>query len=373
MRYIRAARMLGIFILIFPVSGCGLPRKQDAFFGQVTRLKTLNLASDTTWEGVVEIDVTVTIPSGVTLTIKPGTQIRFVPVQREIYGAGGGLIIQGTLIAKGTRNARIIFTSAAAKPRKGDWNDLFFIVSEGDNIIEHCVIQYANIGIHGHFCKLKVRHSRLNENWRGFLFQESELLIENNQLSDNNSGIKFRDSEVELTGNSVTNSFSGIDGFRSQVTARNNRVGNCYISSVKFRESELDYRGNTIENSRVGLQVKESSKVTISDSSFLNNFESGLLLKGSLVTLDHSVISGNGGDGVSVKNTGLKVNYCNIVDNDKYAIDNDGMTGIDARNNWWGTTDIILIAEQIYDFYDQESSGKVDFAFFLDEPIPRIK
>ena len=374
MKKFRGTCITFLNLILLLTWGCALPQQRIVRFGKLTKIQTTNLAEDTVWEGEIVIDGVVTIPSGLTLTIKPGTIIKFVPTTSTAYGAGGGIIVNGTLVARGTKKAKIIFTSAAKKPAKGDWNDIFFIVSEGDeNILDHCVIRYANIGVHGHFCKLRVTNCDFSDNWRAFQFQEAEFEISDCNLINNNYGIRFRDSEVRIHRNQISDSFSGIEAFRSQVVIKDNQVKNCYLTSIKFREAEINYIGNSIENCRFGLQVNDSSQVEITDSDFINNYESGIYLKNSLAHLKRNNIKGNGGDGISIKDTGLNLNYNNIINNGKYAVDNSGKSSINAQYNWWGNTDILDIAQSIYDYFDNSDLGKVDFALFLSEPIKQLK
>ena len=66
-----------------------------------------------TWSGVVSVPGSIDVPAGSSLTIRPGTVVQMA--------AGGGLNVQGTLLAQGTAAAPIIFTSAAVRPKPGDW------------------------------------------------------------------------------------------------------------------------------------------------------------------------------------------------------------------------------------------------------------
>jgi len=84
--------------------------------------------------------------SGVsTLTIEPGTTLRFK--------RGGRLMIQtfvgdspatGALVAVGTAEAPIVFTSAEETPAPGDWLGIWFgLVPDPGNRIQHARIEYA--------------------------------------------------------------------------------------------------------------------------------------------------------------------------------------------------------------------------------------
>ncbi|HYO77559.1 MAG TPA: hypothetical protein VE010_13950, partial [Thermoanaerobaculia bacterium] len=78
------------------------------------------LTSSTTWTAANNpyvVTSTVTVNSGVTLTIEPGVTVSF--------NSGTGLTVSGTLRAIGTSMSRITFTSSAATPAAGAWRTIF--------------------------------------------------------------------------------------------------------------------------------------------------------------------------------------------------------------------------------------------------------
>src|SRR5690606_14622030 len=80
-----------------------------------------------------------------TLTIEPGVTVRF-----SGDGSEGGIFIgssperQGVLVARGTAEAPIVFTSAKETQAAEDWMGLYFRYSPATgNVIEHARIEYA--------------------------------------------------------------------------------------------------------------------------------------------------------------------------------------------------------------------------------------
>lgn len=92
--------------------------------------------------------VTPTDGSTAVLTIAAGTTIRFSLGSQLIVGYGGSL---GGLIAVGTELEPITFTSASDTPQPGDWLQLNFAdgAVDGQNRLEHCVIEYGGAGTYG--------------------------------------------------------------------------------------------------------------------------------------------------------------------------------------------------------------------------------
>jgi hypothetical protein len=74
---------------------------------------------------------------GVTLTLEPGVTLQFT--NSDIYFG-----IDGTLIARGTTNNPILFTSDKAVKTNGQWLMLYFSYSGGTNsILENCIVECA--------------------------------------------------------------------------------------------------------------------------------------------------------------------------------------------------------------------------------------
>lgn len=95
------------------------------------------------------------VPEGVTLTIEPGVQLLFDRAQ-GYYQPAAGLSVQGTLLARGTPEDKIIFRSAGVTPTSCDWKGIVIQKPAKDPhydpvlsryidgcILEHCVIEHA--------------------------------------------------------------------------------------------------------------------------------------------------------------------------------------------------------------------------------------
>jgi hypothetical protein len=81
----------------------------------------------------------------VTLTIEPGTRIEMHPgtsFKAEHYT--GEFTASGAIVAEGTAEAPIVFTSGADTPAAGDWQGLWFGgVARDDNSFKHVRIEYS--------------------------------------------------------------------------------------------------------------------------------------------------------------------------------------------------------------------------------------
>ncbi|MHC4113401.1 MAG: CotH kinase family protein, partial [Planctomycetota bacterium] len=95
------------------------------------------LASNTTLDaasGPWHITSELTVPSGITLTVLPGTTVFFDP--------GTRIVIEGRMLAEGTEYELIRFTRTPATDTTA-WNGLQFANTASDNRITYAVIEYG--------------------------------------------------------------------------------------------------------------------------------------------------------------------------------------------------------------------------------------
>jgi len=106
-----------------------------------------------TWgPGTVIVNGDVTVPAGVTLTIQPGTTVKFV-YNFDKSGSGASntkseIIVYGTLIAGGETGNGIVFQSSRHElaPNQNDWYGI--IIEDGGKArLSHCSIQDNEQGI----------------------------------------------------------------------------------------------------------------------------------------------------------------------------------------------------------------------------------
>ena len=96
------------------------------------------ITSDVTLSGIIGVQGDITVNSGVTLTISPGTRLQF--------HEDTGLHVNGVLDAQGTQENRITFTSdihfSSSEPSAGDWAGIVF---HDKSVDASCIITYSTI------------------------------------------------------------------------------------------------------------------------------------------------------------------------------------------------------------------------------------
>jgi hypothetical protein len=342
---------------------------------------------DTTWspalcDPYIVNTGNVVVLSGVTLTVEPGTRVRFAGLR--------ALVVEGALVARGLPTNPITLTSNLSTPSPGDWGYLYFTGSSADavfdgagnylsgSILEYAVVEYAG-GVTGLDTNGAVRveasapYLHLNTirnnadsgvmTWGEDVVPNAAPLIRDNLLTANVGGATVW-NEAVLEGNSVLSNTTSEDGaglyLSGTVTATNNLV-----------------MGNVA--SRNGGGLFSQGDVTLVGNTFTGN--TALSDGGGLYLCSTGVVTGN----VVVSNTAASygggvlvcdgyspvLNYNDLYGNTATrgaALANNNVSGrpdVDATNNYWGTTDAFQIEDLIWHVVDNSLLGIVDYFPYL--------
>jgi hypothetical protein len=113
------------------------------------------LASETWGPGTVIVNGDVTVPAGVTLTIEPGTTVKFV-YNFDKVGSGANnskseIIIYGNLIAGGETGDAVVFQSSRHEllPNQNDWYGIYAGVGSHVTMV-NCQVRESEYGIFGY-------------------------------------------------------------------------------------------------------------------------------------------------------------------------------------------------------------------------------
>lgn len=235
-------------LLLAVIAIAGMPSSSAASREMVVRG---GVAADSAWSGAVTIVGQVVVKKGVTLTIQPGTTVRFAWADEDGNGIGDGeLSVEGRLVARGTRDQPITFTSAREQPAPKDWT--FVVISTSrESVIEYCVFEYAFTGLQVHLSSTAVRNCRFRRNFEGLRFSTSEIVVENNEIAENTYGIRYesRGSSGRITRNTVSGNEYGFFPVVKNASGvrifENNVVNHGYNVKMGAEQREdLDFRGN---------------------------------------------------------------------------------------------------------------------------------
>lgn len=99
-------RLLGCIIVIFMLLACS-----GEECSELPTYVSGELTEDTVWSGDIEVTAPVTVATGITLTIEPGTRINFTGTDMS-NSPSNCLEVNGTLISNGTNDAPVILYSS---------------------------------------------------------------------------------------------------------------------------------------------------------------------------------------------------------------------------------------------------------------------
>jgi hypothetical protein len=122
------------------------------------------------------------IDVGATLTIEPGVEVRF--------GGNFSLVVRGKLIADGTVEKPITFTSNKLQPERGDWVAINFTSMQPSHL-EYCIIEYAENGIAIENGNLIIARSNITNNLQNgvYITGDNSASINENRIENNKNGI----------------------------------------------------------------------------------------------------------------------------------------------------------------------------------------
>jgi hypothetical protein len=230
----------------------------------------------------------VTVASGVTLTIEPGVTVKF--------DSGKALVVEGTLVVRGTSSEKITFTASSETPETDAWGFIKFTDSSvdavfdgagdytGGSVLEHCTVEYGNgigdgaiLAIDAspfiNYCTFQNNSlTRTHESEAGqqdhtantlkFDLAGGTLKITNNTFTNNKVAIDINSSgnEITISGNTFDgNLYEALElsAGNSTVTISNNTIKNGH--------------GTTPGNHALFLGASASGSINITNNHFFDS------------------------------------------------------------------------------------------------------
>ncbi|MBN1858398.1 right-handed parallel beta-helix repeat-containing protein [Candidatus Bipolaricaulota bacterium] len=215
------------------------------------------IRQDTVWSGDVWVTSFVFVPAGVTLTIEPGTTVRFKHYRGYTDpGARLSMRVEGTLKAVGTASDPIWFTSDAPDPMNGDWGMLRLVNASSASEIRFAILEFAQQGLN--------------------LWNSSPAL--------------------------------------SDLIVRWNNWEGIYFES--YCRPTLE-RARIYQNGYNGIAMEQFNDVTIRDCYIAESGTHGIHVDASTATIDGCIVEANAAAGLSVDDHGtLVVNGCLVAENE---------------------------------------------------------
>jgi subtilisin family serine protease len=386
------------------------------------------ITSDTTWtnDRIYEILSNVQVNSGVTLTIQPGTQIRF--------RAGKIFQVAGTLVADGQQSNPIVFTSAVSKTN-GAWGPINFAstaisatVDSSGNYISGSIIRNARVeygtgigilstlpyinsntfisnsatyvgGWQGCCDSAVVHYNDPGGMWGGGTISGTFAVRNSTFIGNQGAAVAVANvngKKFEVTDNLIIDQMGagvtqGNIGWYTSLIARN-RLLRTHGLNILGTSSGTVIEDNYVANSTgpgytagYGVDIYSGSPI-IRHNVFANSGQGQSwcngrcsvinIFSGGTPTVISNTLTGNwldsliyfnwGGSGTYQYNNwaGNRVNYI------FYRKSLDNTQNVTATLDYWGTTDTAAIDNLIYDFLDDFNPGQVFYQPLLTTPEP---
>ncbi len=383
--------------------------------------------ADTTWSPSACAAYTATgniiVNEGVTLTIEPGTIIRF--------DAGLGMTVRGTLKAVGTAASPITFTSNNGSPAPADWTGIFFETTStsagldaaynyvSGSIIQFSTIEYATDAILMDYAAPYIAHNTIRYNVQGIVGDSYTAasypltIIRDNTITNNGGAIRGGGLEFSygrrariinnlISHNTSTTSGGGIyiwtnaGGTGQYVLSGNTIVHNITSTSTNYGNGGGIYIAGraTLTNNIIAYNQAQGTQsygggVSFSGGTlelvqgnlvFQNEaaYGAGLgyeitamegVTRDNVITNNTATLNGGGVMFAFINNSedlifthnSVHGNNANGVTNDVGTTDNSDREDINAIENWWGTTNLATIESHIFHAVDDANRALVLF------------
>lgn len=318
--------------------------RSEAEFTPSFRYGDRVLTEDTVWKGVVLVEGAVTVAPQATLTIEPGTVLRF----KGKEPSGAALVVQGRLAAAGTKESPIVFTSSFAVPAAGDWQGVMLLGSEKRNVLENCRIEAAQTGLEAIFSNLTLKNVRAERSKAGMRFQDALVVMEGGGTSDCDTGLNFSESEATLRNLNLIGNRKGLVAQRSSIYMQE---GSFSMNGSAFScdSCRVRLQGGAVSDNGRGITLYESEGA-VTGVQVARNSDYGLSLTASRIRVTGNQIAGNGNSGLLVFDAS-SVAWDNAIHDNGYDLYNAGKEEFRAPGNWWGAAGPKI--------YDNAGAGKV--------------
>lgn len=327
-------------------------------------LRNLLITEDTTWRGEVAVEGWVRIAPQTTLTIEPGTVVRFRRTTAGI-AASPGLLVQGRLVVRGSSESPVRFTSANDTPVAGEWYGIILLASEKKNIIEQCIIEGAVMGLDASYSTVTMNGVRFRFCGTGARLAESVAAISGGEMGGSDLGMDLDGSEIDLRDTRLSGNASGLKAKRSSLYLAGVHISGCEGTGLDAVDTRLRLEGGVVERCEAGIILAECEG-SVTRTIVAANRRTGLHLSRSRVKVSGSEITRN--------DVGLMVDddwgiaWGNSFSaNGAYDIYNAGSEDFRAMANWWGPGQALeTIGDRLYDGGDDPARGGVLVAPLLD-------
>ena len=197
------------------------------------------------------------------LTIEPNVEVRF--------GGNFLLLVKGKLIAIGTEEKPIIFTSNNLQPNAGNWHTINF-TSTQTSLLEHCIIKYAKNGITIEDGSVSIARCEISNNLQNGIYitgnngaSITENRIENNQngilINGDSSGTTMQENTIYLN-NGTGISLRAVNLTKVEnILISNNILSTNPVGISIYGQVNVDITENSIAYNELGITYENATNI----------------------------------------------------------------------------------------------------------------
>lgn len=300
----------------------------DALYGDAV------LNEDVTWRGEVLVSGVVTVAPQATLTVEPGTTVRF-DGSAGLSAGRALLLVHGRLVASGTREKPVLFTSRFAEPMRGDWQGIVMLGSEKRNLLENCRLEGAETGLDASFSTITLKSVFFDRCTTGARLLDTVVTATGGGASGCDLGMSLADSEADLRDPVFSGNRSGMVVERSSLYLAGGVVTGHRLTGIRAVDSRLKIAAAAFTANGAGLDLA-ASQGSVAGCRIAENIEYGIALAGSRVKMYGNDIARNGKTGMRVEDGGGAAWGNSFAANGEYDLAYAGRDDFRAIGNWWG-------------------------------------
>ncbi|RNC67594.1 MAG: hypothetical protein ED859_14030 [Desulfuromonadales bacterium] len=354
-----------------PITAAVLPgvsrvASQGAVSSSSRAYRDVVLTEDTVWRGDVVIEGSLTVAPQTTLTLEPGTVVRF---RRTTAGEDAGplLLVQGRLVARGSAEAPVRFTSVFPDPQPGEWQGIVFLASEKKNLLEHCRIEGAVTGLDASFSAVTLRMVSFATCGTGARFQDSVVTVAGGGASGCGTGMEFVESEADVRDATLRDNRFGMVVRGGSLLLEGAAFDANSQAGLAANDTRLKIAGILVENNGDGVTLT-CCEGAVMASRVAANRQNGIILARSRVKVTASEVVNNGAIGLRVED-GRGMAWGNVfMGNGRHDIFNGGVEDFRAFANWWGEGGVSPTETRLHDRHQDPERGRV-----LVTPVLRLR
>jgi len=246
------------------------------------------LYRDRTWSGTIRVTGDVYVPGGRTLTILPGTVVRFAVRSDSVNHPSGQnncpapkaeLIVEGILNARGTKAKPILFTSDGILPKPGDWGGIILHGAARPVTLSYLIIEYADINLMAFPAGIVVEDCIIRNAYGGLDDCPTA------EHWDVRTGIFLAGERSIVRNCEIVNCTWGFHINQGDLSKAPIRIENCHIhdnnvtspgfdvpNGIHLYKANVYIEGNTIEDNDWWIEVGASEAVIIANTFSANSF-----------------------------------------------------------------------------------------------------